>query len=282
MKPYGKIYRLGTPETAGVFDGIVYAQEKIDGSQISFWFEDGQLKTQSKNQMVDPDDPGLFKEAVDSLTQWAYATDCTPGETIVFRGEYLRKKRHNVLTYDRVPAWNVVVFDVEVNGERCPFRLVDWCTRAGLEYIPYEDTLDGDNLLSRPSMLGGRREGFVYKNYETGVFAKVVAQEFKELTESRPKRLRTDALDLDGVSHELRSEARWEKARQYLRDRGELQGNSRDIGKVIRRVHEDILDEEWSRISERLAAKAWKHVSKGVTTGLADWYHEKLREDVQT
>lgn len=65
-----KIYTLGTRFNAAIFDGPVVIQEKVDGSQFSFKYEDGVLQCRSKGQLI-TGDPGMFKQAVETATRLA-------------------------------------------------------------------------------------------------------------------------------------------------------------------------------------------------------------------
>ena len=66
ISSYGSIYALGHKAVATILDGEVEATEKIDGSQFSFGMVAGRLVCRSKGQVIDQNDPGMFRLAVQS------------------------------------------------------------------------------------------------------------------------------------------------------------------------------------------------------------------------
>jgi hypothetical protein len=112
---YPSIYNLGHKAIADLLKGLVIVEEKVDGSQISFGKRDGKLFARSKGatlNLVAPD--GMFSEACAVINS---LRDKLPNN-MVFRGEYLRRPHHNVLTYDRTPDNHIIIFDVENSGEQ--------------------------------------------------------------------------------------------------------------------------------------------------------------------
>ena len=74
----------------------------------------------------------------------------------------------------------------------------------------------------------------------------------------------------------FRTEARWNKAVQHLRDNGELENAPRDIGVLIKEVHRDIQEEEMDEIKKFLWDELGKDLLRKSTAGFPEWYKEKL------
>ena len=113
ISSYPKIHNVGHPEIMDFFDDPVLIEEKIDGSQISFMLRhDGELFIKSKKQMIEIDCPEkMFQIAVDEILALKHLL--TPN--FIYRGEYLKKPHHNALTYERVPAHHIILYDVEIS-----------------------------------------------------------------------------------------------------------------------------------------------------------------------
>lgn len=103
---YPKIWNVGHPAINELLLDDVVVEEKVDGSQLSLGVFGGELRMRSKNHGLVLDAPEkMFAEAVE--TGRKLAPLLLPEHT--YRGEYLKHKGHNHLTYDRIP--------VEMEGE---------------------------------------------------------------------------------------------------------------------------------------------------------------------
>jgi hypothetical protein len=135
------------------------------------------------------------------------------------------------------------------------------------------------------SCLGGVPvEGLVFKNYErfdqyTGkvMMGKHVSEAFKEVHQS--KKYKTSNKDIiETLKERYRTEARWQKAAQHLREIGVLTDHPSDIGSLIQEVTQDVLTECRDEIADALFKWGWKQISRGITSGLPEWYKQKLME----
>jgi hypothetical protein len=135
------------------------------------------------------------------------------------------------------------------------------------------------------SVLGGTSvEGIVFKNYERFdpytskvMMGKHVSEAFKEV--HRSKKYRTSNKDIiEDLKERYRTEARWEKAVQHLREVGKLEDSPTDIGPLLKEVNQDVLTECQDEIREVLFKWGWKQISRGLTAGLPEWYKQKLME----
>jgi hypothetical protein len=289
---YPSIFAIGHRALAELLLDPVIVEEKIDGSQFSFALldhDDGErvLHCRSKGaqlNMVAPEK--MFTEAVEV----AKSLPLTPGWT--YRAEYLKKPKHNALAYDRVPTKHLMVFDINTGHEEyMPYaQKVDECARLGLEIVPlvFEGVIENvehfRSMIDRDSALGGQKvEGVVVKNYhrfgpdKKVLMGKFVSEAFKEVHAAEWKAANPSRSDIiERLIDSLRTPARWHKAVQHLRERGEIQDSPRDIGLLIKEAQNDVEKECSELIAEKLAEWALPQVMRGVVRGLPDWYKGEL------
>jgi len=293
---YGSIYALGHKAVDGILAGTgVEVTEKVDGSQLSFGLVDGELSIRSKGQQLHLGaDNGMFNVAVEQIE--AMADHLVPNW--IYRGEYLMKPKHNTIAYARVPKKNIIIFDIEKGSESQDFLRwrdrYDEAMRLGLEAVP--TFLSGDSnavtptfddiqrLLEIESVLGGAKiEGVVVKNYN--IFtedkkvakAKFVSPAFKEKHQKEWKVGNPSTKDVvQLLIEELKTEARWMKSVQHMREDGRLEGSPRDIGGLIKEAQSDILKEEEDYIKDKLFKHFSGQIVRGAISGLPEWYKEKL------
>ena len=310
MKSIPKIYRLGERFTNGIFDGPVVIEEKIDGSQFSFiseWSGDQKdapvLKCFSKSTEINLNDPGMFRPAVETATRLWLAGLLEPGWH--YHCEFLAKPKHNVLAYSRIPNNHLVLFDIKSANFYAPVALKhEIADKLGLEPVPVlfdgllsdigSDTVPKASeaiahLLGFDSVLGGQKiEGVVIKNYakqhldtqQEGshpMTAKVVSDAFKERISCRPQRVKVGpGEEVERIVQALRTEARWVKAVQHLREAGQLANTSKDIGPLMKELHTDLETEEQDWIKQELYDAFIKKIKHGVAQGFPQWYQQIL------
>ena|SRR3990167_7014275 len=286
---YPKVYALGHAAIADLLLDPVLVQEKIDGSQFSFGRFDGELRCRSRGAALNvlaPDN--MFKRAVEV----AGALDLHDGWT--YRGEYLAKPKHNALAYGRVPAQNIILFDVNVGQEvYLSFAaLRHEATRLGFEVVPalYEGVITDAqlcrDLLARDSVLGDQKvEGVVVKNYARfGVdghvlMGKFVSEAFKEVHAREWADAKPGQGDIIArLTEAYRTPARWAKAVQHMQEVGALAHEPKDIGALVQAVPADVEHECGAEIQDALWQWAWPQIKRGLTRGLAEWYKERLLE----
>lgn len=293
ISSYPRLYNLGHFALDNLLvNGTVVIQEKIDGSQISFQRVDNTLLLRSKNRMIDLDDPGMFKEARDSLLTRLGMLQ----EGLIYRGEYLQKPKHNTLTYDRIPDGHIVLYDIEhVQRDRRfygPSSVQDIASSLFLEPCPVYHVGpmpsygELEQYLTHPSTLGGMVEGISIKNYlqfgKDGkvVMGKLVAPMFKEKHQaSETYKNLSQGTIIESLVTRYRTEARWNKARQHLWEQGELERSPRDIGKLVKEIPNDIKAEEEEEIKQFLFDWAWPQMVRQLNNGVADWYKLELARE---
>jgi hypothetical protein len=287
LNSYPSIYALGHRAIADILQGDVVIEEKIDGSQFSMSRVDGELLCRSKGKVLFPEAPEkMFAAAV------ATAASLPLQNGFIYRCEYLQKPKHNTLAYSRIPAQHVIVFDVCTGPETylTPAEKAAECARLGLECVPllFEGRVNGieslSALIDRESVLGGvKMEGAVIKNYSLFTpdkkiaIAKWVSQEFREKHVGEWKASNPTASDVAQLLiAELKTEARWNKAIQHLRDEGVLVGEPKDIGPLMRELNRDATAEEQDYIKQRLFTHFWPQIKRGVTAGFPEFYKKQI------
>lgn len=295
LHSYPKVWALGHPAIADLFDGPVVVQEKVDGSQFTFGVIGGQLRTRSKGVEIHGVDGAgkLFEGAVLTATALANAGRLTEGWQ--YRGEALCSPKHNSLTYARAPKGNVILFDVDVGLENRvadPGMLAAVASELGLECVPTLhhgsvgslDELRG--LLDRESCLGGAKvEGVVVKNYARWgkdgkmLMGKLVSDAFREVHAGEWKKTNPDRTDvLDRIRDTYRTDARWEKAIQHRREAGTLLDDPKDIGPLLKEIERDVKEECREQIASTLFEAFWGDIRRGLTFGFPEWYKRRLSE----
>jgi hypothetical protein len=230
----------------------------------------------------------MFKKAVDTI-YWL-APNLTPGW--IYRGEYLEKPHHNALRYERIPARHIMLFDITTGAEMyfSPNNKAAIAASLGLECVPclHRGPIHSMSqlleLLGTPSILGNTTvEGVVVKNYDVFTaekkvaMGKLVSEQFKETNKVEWRKANPTQKDIvDRLIETYRTEPRWHKAVQHLRELGSLEGSPRDIGALMREVPEDILKECTEEIKDALFAHFWSQIRRGVTAGLPEWYKLEL------
>jgi len=288
---YPKVWNIGHPNVSTVFDDEVLLEEKVDGSQFSFGVIDGELKCRSRGQELVLDAPEkMFLKAVQTVVEIRGLLK--PGWT--YRAEYLSKPKHNTLAYDRTPTNYLMIFDINTDQEvylgyeekKAEAKIL------GLEVVPTFGTKKINNpddileLLETISVLGGQKvEGVVCKNYKQfgrdghALLAKYVSEAFKEKHKKDWKTANPTNKDIiELIAQSYRTDARWEKAVIHLKERGELTNTPKDIGALMKEVHQDLDEECKEEIAEQLVKHAMPKIKRTVASGFPEWYKKKLLE----
>ena len=289
LHSYPSVYAIGHKAIEGLFNAPVVVEEKVDGSQFSFGVLGGELVCRSKGKQLIIDAPErMFERAVETAKELAPLLH----PEWVYRGEYLQKPKHNTLAYDRVPAKNIIGFDINTGLEEyiSPEKKRAEFERLGLECVPLlysgiVETLEMFNgFLDRVSVLGGCKvEGVVVKNYtlmtaeKKAAMGKYVSEAFKEIHAEEWRKANPTSGDIvDQLIGRYRTPARWQKAVQHLREMGKLSETPSDIGALMREVPSDVLGECKDEIMGILFGHFWKKIQRGLTAGLPEWYKQEL------
>lgn len=293
---YPKILTLGSVYTESALEGIVTVQEKVDGSQFKWGItETGVLTMSSKSMELDLESPDkLFKPAVTHILKSNKAFKDYLNDTY-FYGETLSKPKHNTLNYSKVPKNNIVLFEGISKGKflsRTELLVAAEAFQVDLIpqlYIGLADIEKIKSLLITQSYLGGEiLEGVVIKNYNQTlllngqimpVFTKCVREGFKE----RHKvdwEAKSPKGNLNSFLKSFKSIPRWEKAIQFLKEKGELTQSPKDIGPLIKRIQKDVSEEETENIKNELLKVYLDDILRISIHGFPDFYKAKLLENV--
>ena len=290
---FPKILHLGDKQISTLFDGEVEITEKVDGSQLGFGKVDGELFVRSKGKEQDLDNPDtMFQGAVEYIKTIA---DRIP-ENITLYGEWLNKPKHNTLAYDRTPKNGIALFGVYDPVTREHFgmdTIADWAAKLDVETVPllFRGEANAEGVLEmvkeQVSFLGGQNiEGVVVKAYKPWMFmgqmsqtvmsGKYVTEEFKEVHIKNWKKENTGKGKLEVAVSQYKTEARWNKAIQHLRDSGELTASPKDIGPLIKEIKRDVTEEEKENIKDQLWNIYNDQFLRAATDGFPQWFKEKL------
>lgn len=296
INAFPKIFALGTDYIRDILTGPVEITEKIDGSQFVFGKYRGELLMRSKGKQMWTDaHEKMFDEAVNYVQTIA---ELVP-EGITLFCEYLKRPKHNVLAYKRVPQNHLTLFgsttdgNFDANWER-------WADLLDIEPVSFlersnifprgtmKDFMDYLNeQLKTESMLGGPViEGLVIKNYHQPfllggqpipiMMGKYVSEKFKETHQKGWKGQKSNAWDM--FKEQYRTEARWQKAIQHLRDSGNLENTPQDIGKLIKEIQNDLTEECKEEIKDGLWKIFNKDLIRKAVAGFPEWYKKRLIE----
>ena len=286
---YPSIYSLGHKAITDLFLDPVVVQEKIDGSQFSFGRFGEELRFKSKGAIIQIEQPPkMFKRAVDYVV--SIQASLVDGWT--YRGEILDKPKHNTLNYARVPAHNIILFDINDGYESYlqQDEIEKAATLLGLETVPLlrqGEIKSWEELkvfMERDSILGGTKvEGIVVKNYnrfgvdKNVLMGKYVSEIFKEAHGKEWKANNPGRADIiEQLILTLKTEARWHKAIQHLREAGQITDSPKDIGPLIKEIRNDIAKEETDFIKDKLFEWASEALGRGFIRGFPEWYKERL------
>lgn len=287
---YPKIFAIGTDYIRDIFQEPVQVTEKIDGSQFAFGRIKDQVWMRSKGAQLYAENPEkMFSKAISYVQQ--IQDRLTEG--VVFYAEYLKSPKHNTLQYDRVPKNNLMLFGVMHVSQKFYLDTAEFADRLEIEHVPVihygkvANAAELAELLNRESVLGGASiEGVVVKNFERQFFlggqpmpimaGKFVSEGFKEVNRERWGVEEKAKSRMEVFYDSFRTPARWEKAVQHLAERGELENDPRDIGKLFREVHSDIESEEKEAVKEFLWKEFSGELKRKATGGLPEWYKSML------
>lgn len=242
---------------------IIQITEKVDGSNASIQYVDGELKAFSRRQDLNVSNTldGFF-DYVQLLDPAKFAD--TPN--LVIFGEWLRKNKI-IYESENMHKWYVYdIFDLETDQWMPQNFVKDFCKTHDLIYVHilYEGPFiswDHCKTFMHSPMYGDRQEGIVVKNQtklnnefnRDPVYLKIVNDDFKETQKQKtPKSAEEIAAGNQAMALALTiiTERRVEKMLFALRDDGILPNKltPADMKTVAqhlpKRVYEDCLKEE--------------------------------------
>ncbi len=293
---YTKVSTIGSAYTENALVGEVIVQEKVDGSQFNFGInEDGEFVARSKsvNLHTDNEIPKMFQKGY-GFVHGNKEIATLPKDTYLYC-EYLEKPKHNTLKYERTPKNNIVLFDALLGGKWATREeLTELALKLDIDLIPELGrgtftTDDVKNFTNNDSYLGGEKvEGVVIKNYGQIItlggmmfplFTKYVREEFKE-RHALDWKDRTPKGNMESFIASFKSEARWQKAIIHFKEQGKLLNAPQDIGPLMKEIQEDIKAEDEQTIKDTIYKLFLEDIMRVSIQGFAQWYKDKLLENV--
>ena len=296
IQSFPKIFHIGESMIQNLFKGEVEITEKVDGSQWNFGIDkDGQVVMRSHGQeLTNCDIPKMFKKAAEQVERITSFLQEIGNRDIYFYCEYLEKPHHNTLTYSRIPNNNLYLFGIYKGGGWVSDAeiLNEWADKIEIErpnvlYVgEIKNPEELERYLETDSILGNTKiEGIVVKNYNEpsmrGSFfipismGKYVSEKFKEKHEKGWAK-NTSKGKLELFIESFRTEARWEKAIQHLKEDNELENEPKDIAKLMKEIDRDIKEEELEYIKDGLTKIILPDINRKVKAGFAEYYKKLL------
>ena len=295
IRRWSKIFALGDTHTDGLFSNPISVTEKVDGSQFNFGVhpEHGLMFLTKGSTVHLGDNNKLFAPAV----QYVHSVESRLKEGYTYHGETLSGPRQNTLVYDHPPTNHIALYGVtKPDGSQVSSHdeLSLIAMFLGIDVVPefFHGVIDPQEIdkklaewLDRESYLGKEKiEGVVLKNYHQERFiggvlvpliqAKYVSERFKERHKvAWPDNNKSPLVKIGEI---VRTEARWMKAIQKLKESGEYVGAPKDIGGLMKNLHIDIEEEDKEHIKEQLWSAFSKDIKRAATRGFPEWYKEWL------
>lgn len=279
-----------------------YIQEKVDGSQLSFCLDafTGELRFFNRGKEKVAPYQKVFLRTITALQARLKNVDVDPD--LVFHGEAVGSRKHNVTVYQRVPRYGFVLFGAQRGTEYLNLdELRKVATRYDLElvHVIYENKDENLNPYEKisklmetriESALGGEAEGLVLKHpafvkpngaISTSKF-KFVYPQFKEVHRKKQKKAVSTPEDfLHDLVSWFNQDAWMSKAVFRLRDNGVIdpdckdeEQRRRDRVRVQREMARDITEECADLLREELWQFFGPLVVKRVVKGAVEKYAE--------
>lgn len=296
---FGAAFADQAPEAAN--NHLWYIQEKIDGSNLTFRFrresdetlkQPEELVFSCRHHDVKPDAEMFAKtcERIELLKPLL-------NSRYVYHGEAVRKCKHNVAEYVRIPRHYYVCFDIYFIDERrylSPKEFLEECDRVGLEPVRFLYMNDNIGILpdkimkglieqieagELESMLGGVPEGVVFKHDRFWYKDKYISSKRKMVTkkfkECQRKRQQKKGITADEFLRELglcfAREARFAKARQHLEEKNLIDHTNGDRRRMAKELDADFDKEYREEIMTYLWQELGPVIKVTAKAGLNEW-----------
>lgn len=260
MEKYKKIKHLGDSENKDIFkvpDDEIVVTEKVDGSNMRVWSDNGRLVFGSRNVDDLERDNKQFKKIMDYIENILSQSDEWLDEDLIYVGEAMKK---HSLEYDWTDIPKFIGFDVlhkdtgkplgwqmaRKEFKRLGFKFINIICRGKTKEIKDKDL---DRLMKESKYRDGKPEGIVIKNYRREnqygrpLFAKVVTEKFKEKKDAKFGKQKVKSDNSKYIVEKYATEARIRKIiNKMVVDEGEkLQRELME--NLIHRVIHDIFEE---------------------------------------
>jgi hypothetical protein len=258
---YTHLERIGKGETDGIENGICFVMPKLDGTNASIWFNNGELKTGSRNNELGlgkADNAGFNAYVQENKEKYLPFFNILPNA--ILYGEWLVP--HSVKTY-RSDAWRkFYVFDVVLDkGELeylTPEQYIGVLQTLDIEYVPvickvenftgdWADFLPQADFLIDKTIEGAKPEGIVMKNYSfvnkygRKTFAKLVDTEVM----TGAKKANSKVKEAGGL--ELEIAEKYVTSHMIDKERAKIEGSTANgsiQGRLLQTIFFTLIDEE--------------------------------------
>ncbi len=299
FKKYPKIHRLGKEETEGILEGEVHIEEKIDGANVSIWFDDGQIQCGSRSQRITEGFNGFvdYVRAHEGL-QRLFAQY----PHLRLYGEWL--VRHTI-AYKETSYKQFYLFDVtsrtpesdadpELREEFWPRVAVHELARDFKLNVPQfhgkflNPTIEDIMPFVGKSVLGDEGEGVVLKNmsfrdkFGNHNYAKVVTESFKEnngITFGGNNRHSDTYWELYIVNKYM-TLARVEKVMHKLQPTIDERLDLQHTPRITNAAYHDMLTEEIWDISKKVGTVDFKALKRVAFKKAAQIYKDVITGDI--
>ena len=300
FKKYPKVHRLGKEETEGILEGEIHVEEKLDGSNVQIWMEDGELQFGTRNQRITEGFNGFVDYCKADPAINAFFKDWP---NLRLYGEWL--VRHTI-AYNETAYKQFYLFDVvERNPELTEEERETFFTRNRVHLIaekygfktpqyhgswmnPDEEAMKEINALAGQSTLGERGEGIVIKNHAfvdkfgNNNYAKIVTEAFKEdngVTFGGNNK-HSDTYWEMYITNKYMTLARIEKCMNKIQPTVEHKLDMADIPRIANTAYHDMLTEEIWEIAKKVGTVDFKALKRVATKKAIQIYKDKLTGDI--
>lgn len=300
FKKYPKVHRLGKDETDGILFGTVHVEEKLDGSNVQIWMEEGELQFGTRNQRITEGFNGFVEyckndEAINKFFE--QYSDCR------LYGEWLVK---HTIQYNHTAMKQFYLFDITLREPNLSEdeREVFWPRREVAQIAemygfktpqyhgswtdPTEDDMKTIQGLAGLSALGEEGEGVVLKNedfrdkFGNHNHAKIVTEKFKEnngITFGGNNKFSDTYWEMYIVNKYM-TLARIEKVMHKLQPQIDEKLDLKHIPRITQTAYHDMLTEEIWEISKKVGDVNFKSLKRVALKKAVQIYKDLLTGDI--
>lgn len=286
-RKYWKIRRLWVPETDGILEWECIIQEKIDGCNVSIWYDWDKLMIWSRNQILseEQEESWQFSELRQYIEEHEWIKNLISffilqwNEEVRLYWEWL--VRHTIWDYSPEAYNHFYLFDIFIDWEFLdPFVVAEYAEDLkikrpelfGVTRKPTQEYLN--SYVWKTTLWAKQWEGIVIKNHNfvnkfwDRVYAKIVSENFKE--ENATVFGNHQAWDNEmKICVKFVTDWRIRKIINKIEQNYDKEISMKDIKQIIWMTYQDIVTEELSYIMKqwvidfrRLSKLCWNRIAK--------------------
>lgn len=280
-----------------------YLQIKYDGSQITFIRQpDDSILAYNKNKKISKSNKIFGK----TITMFSSLVGPNLNSDYEYHGESITSIKHNLIEYERTPKYYFILFDIydmvkrqyltreemEAEAKRLNIDFAETVYKnTDPKVLPKEkikELMLGIEEGSLKSYLGGQIEGLVlkcdsfaykFRKNETinrRLALKSVRDSFKEKITMKLEKSEMGTIQekLEQIGQNYNTEARFHKAIQHLKERGEYKNNVKDMLNIVYELDNDFEKEYKEEVCEYLWAEFSDTIKANARKGFVDYYKQ--------